>query len=184
MIGIKIDFGLERSVINLRTHANAESVSRLQCVDDVEIVRKSFGEILPRVHGGICADETFLPGGLIFRIVPLKSRAIILAVIAEDGSTARQVAAITHELVPVKVSDLMPEMAEQRAISFAMETRACSLVTSSASASDIVITPESWPVMTFNVKRRSAGSAKKSKTSGSLAPLAIVGKGNPRLIRL
>src|SRR5256885_5291265 len=78
MIGIEIDFGLERSVINLGTHANAESVSRLQCVDDMEIVRKSFGEILPRVHGRICADETVLPvSGYPFRIAPLKSRAIV-----------------------------------------------------------------------------------------------------------
>jgi hypothetical protein len=38
--------------------------------------------------------------------------------------------------------------------------------------------------MTFEPIREFAGSAKKTKTSGSVAPLAIVGKGNPRLIRL
>jgi hypothetical protein len=67
----------------------------------MEIVRKSFGEILPRMRASICADETvLLDGGLMFRIVPLKSCAIILAVIAEDGSTALDAAAIAHDFVP------------------------------------------------------------------------------------
>ena len=49
----------------------------------------------------------------------LKCCVIVLALIAEDGAAAIDLAAIAHELIPIVMPNLMPEMAEQRAISFA-----------------------------------------------------------------
>jgi hypothetical protein len=54
-------------------------------------------------------------------IVPLEGGAIIPAIVAEDGSAALDMAAIAHELVPIIMSNFMPEMAEQRAIWLAHE---------------------------------------------------------------
>src|ERR1700757_3902778 len=45
-----IDIGLERSIIILGADTNAKGVGCLQRIDNMEIVRKSFGEIPPRVH--------------------------------------------------------------------------------------------------------------------------------------
>jgi hypothetical protein len=47
-IGIKIDFGVKHPILDLRVHLNAESVGCLQCVNDMEIMCKSFSEILPK----------------------------------------------------------------------------------------------------------------------------------------
>ena len=57
--------------------------------------------------------------GCAIRIVTLKRALVILTFVAEYGSAAVNLAAIPHQLVPVKMTAFMAEMAKQRAIGFA-----------------------------------------------------------------
>jgi hypothetical protein len=84
------------------------------------LVGKSFGKVLPRVHRGISADEIVLPAAIrTLLIVSLKSLAIVFAVVTEDGAAAFDTAPVAHELIPIEVPNLMPEMAEECAIRLA-----------------------------------------------------------------
>ena len=57
---------------------DAEGGGGLQRIDDVQEMRPGFGEILPRMGGGIGTDEMLLPvGGWAVPVMGLERRAIV-----------------------------------------------------------------------------------------------------------
>ena len=81
------------------------------------------------------------------------------------------------------VPNLMAEMAEQGAVRLGQLRPARSISALSASASAIVITPSSWPVITFGPEG-SGGSARNSNIKPWLGFSARVSSGNFQRSRL
>src|SRR5205823_805237 len=109
-VGIKIGIGRELSIENFGADANAEGAGRLQRIDNMEIMRKCFGEVLPGMHTGIGAHKNALPAARrAIIIVALARCVIVLSFVAEESAAALDIAAVTHELIPIVVPNLVPD---------------------------------------------------------------------------
>ena len=101
-------------------HGNARAIagSGFQQIHHVQIVGPGFGPVLPRVRGGIGADEVTAPVGVAqaFVIVALQGLRIVLTLIAKQGSEGLQISGVCYQLVPVKMTNFMAQMPYQRAI--------------------------------------------------------------------
>src|ERR1700691_1933939 len=65
----------------------ARGAGRLERVDHVHVVRPRLCPVLPRVHGGIGADEVVLPvRRRTVPIVPFQRTLVIGALVAEGGA--------------------------------------------------------------------------------------------------
>lgn len=96
---------------------DAEGTGCLQRIDDVEVVRKTLGEILPRVGAGIGADETPLPIRTHpVLVMALQCCAVVLALVAERLAEAVEIIDVADQLVPDEMTGLVAEVAEQRPV--------------------------------------------------------------------
>src|SRR5258708_30027523 len=80
-------------------------------------MRPGFGEILPRMRGRISRDKALRPiRRRALLVVALERGLVVLRIVAEYCATLFELAAVPHQDVPVVMTDLVPEMAEQAAI--------------------------------------------------------------------
>ena len=90
---------------------------RIHRVDDVYVVRPRFGEVLPGMGARIEADERVLP--TVRRAAPivrLQRRRIVGALVAEQRAEIFDQLGVLDEPIPVVMADLVPQMAEHRAV--------------------------------------------------------------------
>src|ERR1700723_3259549 len=80
-------------------------------------MRPRLRPILPRVHGGVGADETLLPAGRRpFRIVPIQCLLVAGPFVAEKLAEGLQTATAGNQAIPEIMSDFVAKMAQQSAI--------------------------------------------------------------------
>ena len=83
----------------------------------MQVVRPGLGEILPWMRGRVSRDEALRPiRRRALLVVALERRVVVLRIVAERRATLFELAAVAHQNIPIMVSDLVPEMAEQAAI--------------------------------------------------------------------
>ncbi len=122
LLGAEVD--LDRQGVGLGDAARAdrhpEGPGRVQRVDDVEVVGEGLGEVLPRMRGRVGADEALPPvGGRALAVVALQRVLVARPLVAEDRAARLQRGAVADQAVPAVMGDLVPEMAEQRAVGLA-----------------------------------------------------------------
>ena len=102
-VGVEVELGEVRAFpINSRRDPEPERVRRFERVDDVQVMRPGFGEILPRMRGRVSRDEALQPVGRgTLLIVALQSRFIVLRIVTEYRTTLFELAAVANEDVPV-----------------------------------------------------------------------------------
>jgi hypothetical protein len=110
--------------------------------------------------------------------VALERLAVVGAVVAEDLAGPVQPAAVAHQPVPVPVADLVPEVAEQRAVGLAHRDAPLLAPRIVGLGQAMVIRPLSWPVITRGPP--SGASARTSKASPSSGSSARVTSGRRR----
>ncbi len=62
IIGIESDFR-RHFLMSVGVYRHAKGARGFQRIDDVKIMRETLGKILPGMHGGVGAYESFLPVG-------------------------------------------------------------------------------------------------------------------------
>src|SRR3954466_6017420 len=118
MIGIKVDRRRQPAARPPRLDLESKGRRRLQGIDNVHVMRPGFREILPGMHGGVHADEIFLPVGWgALAVMALERLVIILPVIAEQSPKTWQDSGVRgHQPVPEIVPDLVAKMSQQSTI--------------------------------------------------------------------
>jgi hypothetical protein len=102
---------------DLRAQPNAEGGGGFERIDHVEIVRPGLRKILPGVCARVRCHEPLGPVGRgPGSVVALQRDLVILTLVAEQLSKLIEGGRIRHQVIPVIVSDLVPEMTEQRAV--------------------------------------------------------------------
>ena len=117
-VGVEVHRGVELVALSDgRPDRQTEGVGGLERVDDVQVVRPGLGEVLPRMHGGVGTDEARLPvARRALLIVALQRLTVVSLFVAEQRAERLELTAVPHQPIPEVVSDLVPEMAKQRAI--------------------------------------------------------------------
>ena len=105
------------SATGLGGDAQSKGGGGLQRVHDVQVVGPALGEVLPRVGAGVAADEPLLPvRRRTLGVVSFETDAIVLALVAEQHAEPLQPNAVSHQPLPIVVTDLAAEVSEQRAV--------------------------------------------------------------------
>src|ERR1700691_6569506 len=100
-----------RLIAALGPQRQARGAGRLECIDYVHVVRPGFRPVLPRMHGGIGADEIALP--VRRRTVPimsLQSHRVVGAFVAEGRAEGRKLRTGRDQPIPEVMADLMTEV--------------------------------------------------------------------------
>ena len=121
-------------------------------------------------------------GGRALLVVALDRRIVILRIVAEDRATLFELAPVANQNVPVMVSDLMAEMAEQATIGLG-QFRPAFLNLGAIGFRAIVTTPLSCPVITLWPEGK-GGSARNLKANPCAPSSARVRKGSFHRSRL
>ncbi len=114
---VNVEFG---RVAGCGRQLHAEGGCGFQRIDHVHVVGPSFGEILPRMHGGIGADMLLppRPGHLPLGVM-LRQRLLIGPAFVAEGRPERiELGSVSHQPIPEIMPDLMPEVTQERAVGF------------------------------------------------------------------
>ena len=99
--------------------AQSKPQRSIQAVHHMQVMRPALGPIFPRVRRSVGTDVTICPvGWRALVVIPFQRRNIVLSLVPEQRAKFFVPRRFRHQTVPIIVPDLMPEMAEQRAVWF------------------------------------------------------------------
>ena len=114
--------GHEARVVGLRGpgHEDPERGGGLLGRPDVHVVRERLGPVLPRVHGRVGAHVLVGPvRRRALRVVAVHGRAVVLALVAEEGAERVARPGLVDEDRLVVVPELVAQVADHRAVGLA-----------------------------------------------------------------
>src|SRR4051812_17236691 len=83
-------------------------------------MREGLGPVLPRMRGGVFADEgVAVPAAVRPTVIIGQRQTVVGGLVAEYESERADELRLIDQRLPVEVSDLMAEMPEQRPVRFA-----------------------------------------------------------------